>query len=51
MINDKCKGVPIVVTYHPSLNGLHRIIRDNAYLLKINEEVKNVFFPVFFLVY
>ena len=51
MINDKCKGVPIVVTYHPSLNGLHRIIRDNAYLLKINEEVKNVFFPVFFSVY
>ena len=29
----KLKGVPFVVTYHPSLNCLHNIIRDNTYLL------------------
>ena len=42
---DKCKlkGVPFVVTYHPPLNCLHKIIRDNTYLIYINEEVKNLF--------
>ena len=39
------KGVPFVVTYHPSLNCLHKIIRDNTYLLYMNEVVKNLFLP------
>ena len=39
----KLKGVPFVVTYHPPLNCLHKIIRDNTYLIYINEEVKNLF--------
>ena len=41
----KLKGVPFVVTYHPSLNCLHKIIRDNTYLLYMNEDVKNLFLP------
>ena len=39
------KGVPFVVTYHPSLNCLHKIIRYNTYLLYMDEEVKNLFLP------
>ena len=38
----KSKGVPFVVTYHPPLNCLHKII---TYLLYMNEEVKNLFLP------
>ena len=41
----KFKGVPFVVTYHPSINFLHKIIRNNTYLLYMNEEVKNLFLP------
>ena len=41
----KSKGVPFVVTYHPSLNCLYKIIRGNTYLLYMNEEVKNSFLP------
>ena len=41
----KLKGVPFVVTYHPSLNCLHKNIKDNTYLLYMNEEVKNLFLP------
>ena len=41
----KSKGVLFVVTYHPSLNCLHIIIRDNTYLLYMNEEVRNLFLP------
>ena len=42
--NKKCdKGVPFVVTYHPILNSLSKIIRDNIYLLNINEEVRKTF--------
>ena len=40
------KGVPFVVTYHPILNSLSKIIRDNMYLLNINEEVRKTFSPV-----
>ena len=40
------KGVSLVVTYHPSLNCLHKIIKDNTYLLYINQKVKNFFVPV-----
>ena len=41
----KSKGVPFVWTYHPSLNCLPKIIRDNTYLLYMNEEVENLFLP------
>ena len=41
----KSKKVPFVVTYHPSFSCLHNIIRDNTYLLYMNEEVKNLFLP------
>ena len=41
----KLKEVPYEVTYHPSLNCLHKIIRGNNYLLYMNEEVKNLFLP------
>ena len=41
----KLKGVPFVVTYHPSLNCLHKNIKDNSYLLYMNEEVENLFLP------
>ena len=39
----KSKGVTFVVTYHPTAICLPKIIRDNTYLLCINEEVKNLF--------
>ena len=38
------KGAPLVVTYHPSLNCLSKIIRDNLHILCMNDEVKKVFF-------
>ena len=41
----KLKHLPFVVTYHPSLNCLHIIIRDNTYLLYMNQEVKSLFLP------
>ena len=41
----KLERVPSVLTYHPSLNCLHKIIRDNTYLLYMNEEVNNLFLP------
>ena len=39
------KGVPFVVTSHPILNSLNKIIKDNMYLLNMNEEVKKTFSP------
>ena len=39
------KGVPFVVTYHPVLNSLNKIIRDNMYLLNMNEEVGEILSP------
>ena len=41
----KLKVVPLVMTYHPSLNCLQKIIRDNTYVLYMNDEVKNLFLP------
>ena len=38
------KDVPLVGTYHPSLNCLSKIIRDNLHLLYMNDEVKKTFF-------
>ena len=37
------KGVPYVVTYYPILNSLSKIIRENMYLLNMNEELKKTF--------
>ena len=39
------KGVPFVMTYHPIPNSLNKIIRDNMYLLNMNEEVRKTFSP------
>ena len=39
------KVVPLVVTYHSSLNCLNKIIRRNLYLLHISDQVKKVFSP------
>ena len=39
----KAKGVPFVVTYHPKLKDLSKIIKDNLYLLYMNDEVKKTF--------
>ena len=38
-------GIPFVVTYHPQLKNLGRIINQNIYLLNMNEETKKVFSP------
>ena len=46
--NDKhnsIKGIPLVVTYHPLLKSLSKIISKNLYLLFLDEEVKRVFTP------
>ena len=42
---NKRKGVPFVVTYHPKLKNLSKIIKDNLYLLYVNDEVKKTFTP------
>ena len=39
------KGDPFLVTYHPSLNCLSRIIKDNLNILYMNRELKAVFSP------
>ena len=39
------KGVPLVITYHPSQKNIGRIINQNLYILYMNEDVKNVFTP------
>ena len=39
------KGMPFVVTYHPQLKNLGKIINQNIYLLNMNEETKKVFSP------
>ena len=38
-------GVPFVVTYHPRLRALNKIISENLNLLYMNDEVKNTFTP------
>ena len=40
------KRVPFVITYHPSLKNIGRIINQNLYILHINEDVKSIFTPV-----
>ena len=39
------KGVPLVITFHPSINCFSEIIRDNLHLLHMNDKVKKVFSP------
>ena len=39
------KGVPLVVTHHPLLKSIVKIIYDNLYLLYMNEERKHFFPP------
>ena len=39
------QGLPFVVTYHPSLNCLSRIIKDNLNILYMKREAKAVFSP------
>ena len=36
------KGILFVITYHPNLKNIGRIINQNYYILYINEEVKSV---------
>ena len=38
-------GVPFVVTYHPRLKTLGKIIHENLNLLYMNDEVKGTFTP------
>ena len=42
---ERGKGVPFVVTYHPILNSLNKIIPENMYLFNINEELRKAFSP------
>ena len=39
------KGIPLVVTYHPLLKSLSKIVSKNLYLLHMDEEAKRVFTP------
>ena len=38
-------GVPFVVTYHPRLKALSKIIHENLNLLYMNDDVKDTFTP------
>ena len=42
---NKKKGAPFVVTYHPKLKNLNKIIKGNLYLLYMGDEVKKTFTP------
>ena len=37
------KGVPFVLTYHPKLKSLNKILTKNLYLLYMDKEVKKIF--------
>ena len=39
------KSLPLVVTYHPLLKAIGKIIHDNLYLLYMNEAPKHLFTP------
>ena len=43
--NGKNKGIPFVVTYHPLLQDLSNIIRNNLNWLYTDDEVKKLFSP------
>ena len=38
-------GMPFVVTYHPRLKALGKIIHENLNLLNMNDEFKDTFTP------
>ena len=38
-------GIPLVVTYHPLLKSLSSILKNNIYLLHMDQEVKRTFTP------
>ena len=42
-------GVPLIVTYHPNLNGLNKIMRKNLKHLPADRMVKSVFTPALFV--
>ena len=46
---DKEVGVPLIVTYHPHLNGLNKIMRKNLKHLQADQTVKSVFTPAPFI--
>ena len=37
------KGIPFVITYHPSLKNIGSVINQNLCILYMNEDVKSVF--------
>ena len=39
------KGAPFVLTYHPKLKSLNKILTKKLYLLYIEKEMKNAFTP------
>ena len=43
--NNRKKGIPFVVTFHPKLMVLQNIINKHLYLLYMNDDVKRVFTP------
>ena len=43
--NKQEKGVPLVVTFHPHLKVLQRIVDKHLHVLYMNDEVKRVFTP------
>ena len=43
VMSQQVKGVPLAVTYHPSLNKLNKIIIDKLHLLHRHKEVKETF--------
>ena len=42
---NKKKRLPFLVTYHPKLRNLSKVIKDNLDLLYMNDEVKKTFTP------
>ena len=46
---DKEAGVPLIVSYHPHLNGLNKIMRKNLKHLPADQTVKSVFTPAPFI--
>ena len=43
--NKTQKGIPLVVTYYSLLKSLSSIVRNNIYLLHMDQEVKRTFTP------
>ena len=41
----KTNGIPVVITFHPLLKGLSKVINKYFHLLHMNGEVKKTFTP------